>query len=864
MTPEDTAAEGTLPETSAAPPLESGTLVEIRKTGVVTYGIVLSGAYYDKRTWTLSLTPNGEVVQHVDADVFIEIPRVVPRDLALRAGHTASPLNQTEVMARVEILRRLREIENAVIKAYNVIGHNNKALYPLVRAKHPDEWATISLPAAADLIADYQRGTFTTLLAVHKYLMARPTEFVADVALHRLHQTFEVRPQSHIDKLEAVALMLRQRSPTLHSFIDKARHIIHSNKQCARESWDDPLSVAEVEDVIYTTEDRAIIDVLRHALRRSRDVQQDPYSGVVASIIKKLNIYEFDRADESVLREALVDLGEFGSWDDLVTRRRELNLDHRPEEESPKVIAQNEIVKQNLSLNAQTRNPTAPLGDEDFYIRDPVGHLRHDFGDLPVYVVDDVGAEELDDGLSVEAIPSEPGSAWVHVHIADPTSIIPPTHVFARQAREMGTTAYFIPRTWPMLPTSLTHQKLSLGTVSRSGQPEPVLTFSFKIDAEGSIADWTVRAGLVRNIMSINYDDVDSILGYKKLSGAYPFGSKPSQAPTVSRTSDLDDLHVGSLRLLDVIARRHRLRNRQFSDPFNFSVPKVNISVSPKPLPEAPSHSWKPAQFRGFPDVTYEVKTQYHDEYGSRLMIAEFMKSACRIASRWLSAKGVPMLRRVSRPPIALNDSAFEQLASTRDDAGYVDYYAALKSEIYMPPVDYTLDPGMHWSLGVPAGEGYIRVTSPLRRYSDLLAHWQIKSALLSSGSSPASHFFSPEWLMAYGKEALLNEKSAKRGFEAHRKHWAYMYLKRWVEHPRPAKDRPDPLSSISGRITSSMKLNRIHKDHHWSCILPDLGVSATLASPRARELEIGEEIHNMKIDKIRLGYKPMIYLSQT
>ncbi|KAH7911690.1 hypothetical protein BJ138DRAFT_1006122 [Hygrophoropsis aurantiaca] len=862
MTPEDTPTdEGDLPETSASRPLKPGTFVDIRKSGISTTGIVLSGAFYEKRAWILSLTPDGEIVQHVDADVYLEVPGVVPFTLATRAGQTELPQNQNEVMARVEILKRLRQIDNTIVKAYNIIGQNNMDLHNLVKAKNPDEWATISLPAAADLISDYEGGSYTTLLAVHKYMMNRPEEFVPDIVSHRFSQTFEVRPQSHLDKLQVVRALVRQKSPELQSFIEKARRIVQSNRTRAVKTWDGPLVMTEVDDISYTAQDRVIIDVLCHALRRSREIQTDPYSGVVAHIIKHLSdFYTFDEADQRMLREVLVDIGELSPWDDLIARRGELNLDQRLDADSPTIVAQNKIIERNLALDARTLNPSAPLGEEDFYIRDPVEHLRHDFGDLPVYVVDDVGAEELDDGLSVESIPSEPGSAWVHVHIADPTSIIPPTHVFAHQARQMGFTSYFIQRTWPMLPTSLTHQRLSLGAASRSGQPEPVLTFSFKIDADGNIADWTVRAGLVKNIVTISYDAVDSILGYSKVVGSFPFG-KPPQASTPSISTQNDESRTNSLRLLDDIARRYRLRSQQLSNNFNYEIPKADISVQPKPLPQPPSHSLKPTQFEGFPHVTYEVKTQSHDEYGSRMMIADFMKCACRVASRWLTAQGVPMLRRVSQAPIAWSNNALEDLLSTRDERGYVDYFTALKAEIYMPPVDYTLEPGMHWSLGVPDGEGYIQVTSPLRRYGDLLAHWQIKSALLNSASSQAA--FSAEWLKSYGKEALSKGRVLKRAYEAHTRHWAYMYIDRWMKHPQPAPDRVDPLGSITARLTSGVKVNRIARDYHWNCLLPGLGVKAIYAQPRQAEYEVGQELHNLKISAVRLGHKPMIYVSQ-
>jgi len=110
----------------------------------------------------------------------------------------------------------------------------------------------------------------------------------------------------------------------------------------------------------------------------------------------------------------------------MISHRRELNLDLMPDEESQHVKDQNALVKKSLSLWSSSRSRVkvnAPLGSEYFYPCDPAEHLRHDFGNFPVSVVDDAGAEELDDGLSIEPVPNEPSSAWIHVHIVDPTSV---------------------------------------------------------------------------------------------------------------------------------------------------------------------------------------------------------------------------------------------------------------------------------------------------------------------------------------------------------------------------------------------------------------------------------------------------------
>ncbi|KAG6374369.1 mitochondrial exoribonuclease [Boletus reticuloceps] len=733
-------------------------------------GIVLGHALVDNRNYILSLSLSGDILTHYVADVFFETPQMVPRNLAERAGITPSPTRKTEISARVEILRRLREVERQVAQSYCAIGSRNIALYPLVRSPTPNEWSTVTVPQAAKLISDPQRMDYYNLLATHRYLMNHTVEFVPHFNSHRTVQVWAVRPQSHVDKLAAVRDLIHQSSPAIDSFVSKARSIMVANRKRSMKSWNEPPTQELDMDIRYTREDRLIIDVLLYSLHRRRHVRADPYSLVVTTILKKLEVAEV--IDNAVLHQVLVDLGHLAPWDDLVSRWSELDLDHTPHEESAKVIIEEEIVQKNLSKMAVANLQNNPLSVQK--TSTPATRLS------------------LDDGLSIEPVTSEPGAAWIHVHVADPTAIIPPTHVFAQEARKMGSTAYFAHRTWPMLPKSLTLSKMSLGANSRSGQPERVLTFSFKLDASGDMVDHKIQAALVRNVVMVDYDSVDHHLGsVRDYESFRPFDllDRPSTPPVTNLSAD----HINNLRSITEAISRHRQHNLASSNYFYTALSKAKITVRPKPLIGTPLDCPDPYRFRGFPSFAYEVVGQQMQSSGSRMIISECMKAACRVASRWSLEHGVPMLRRTSKPPVCLGDpQAVQKLLAMRDSDGHVDFYSVQKSKLFIPAVEHTLEPAMHWSMGVPDGEGYIRVTSPLRRYSDLVAHWQIKHALLNPGTNAS--LFLPAWLEEYAPEIKRKEKEYKQAERLNTDFWALSYIKRFIEDPHPASDRHDPL----------------------------------------------------------------------
>ncbi|KAG2341792.1 RNB-domain-containing protein [Suillus weaverae] len=846
-------------DASSASNIEAGSLVEIRKGSIYAHGIVLGHSYMNGRMWHLSLISTGEIIQHVESDVYIEVPRMTDRDLTLRAGTGVTPMDRVETNARVEILKYIREAEKEINKAFMVIGRKNAVLYPHVRAKHPDEWSSVSLSEAAKLVCDYRPESWPTLVATHKYIMGRPIEFVPHMQSQRLALTYDVRPENHVVKLQRVVDMVRKRSPELEAFIEKARGLIITAREKASESWDEPPSRVVVKDITFSSDDRTILDVLHLALRRTRNTSIDPFSGAVASIIKRIGLHTHKMVDDVCLRQFLIEMGELAPWEDIVTQRKELNLDLMPDEESQRVRDQDALVKRGLSLLRPSQaKAKQPLGPEDFYDRDPVEHLRHDFGSLPVYVIDDVSAEELDDGLSVEPVLNEPGSAWIHVHIADPTAVLPPTHAISEAARRMGSSAYFIHRTWPMLPPSLTHDRLSLGSNSRKGEPERVLTFSFKVDAEGSMVDYDVKAGLIRNIVRVDYDSVDRLLGNGGAQFGYPF-EEALQTPGVSHVPILATKDVENMRLIDDLTRRFRQRSRQILNPFVFSASMATLVATTKPIRSASTvPAWNASYYRGFPNLTYQVYSQKTMERGSRLFVAECMKTASRVASRWFTAKGVPMLRRSARPPIALEDNRdIERLVARMDEDGFVDHAEFLQTKLHIPPVEYVLEPGIHWSMGIPEGEGYVRVTSPLRRYNDLVAHWQIKDVLLRPKAS--TRLFTPGWLTTYATEVLAYEKLWKHSDRSHRMQWTLMYIKRFCDHPNPPSDRVDPLQSLSAYVTEPGR-RRDLLTNQFSCHIPSLGLPAVIVTPRTTDIPVGQYV-NVRAKDVQVGLKALFIL---
>ncbi|CEI91831.1 hypothetical protein RMCBS344292_06109 [Rhizopus microsporus] len=118
----------------------------------------------------------------------------------------------------------------------------------------------------------------------------------------------------------------------------------------------------------------------------------------------------------------------------------------------------------------------------------------------------------------------------------------------------------------------------------------------------------------------------------------------------------------------------------------------------------------------------------------ARLMVAETMIIGGRIASKYARDNGVNIIYRGQqwRPDSSPEDlRKREELYAARDPiTGFVRYQDMIKVRAALPPATFGTTPDQpHVIMGIM--DGYTKATSPLRRYGDLIIHWQLKASLL-------------------------------------------------------------------------------------------------------------------------------------
>ena len=248
---------------------------------------------------------------------------------------------------------------------------------------------------------------------------------------------------------------------------------------------------------------------------------------------------------------------------------------------------------------------------------------------------------------------------------------------------------------------------------------------------------------------------------------------------------------------------------------------------------------------------------------GARAMVSEFMKGACRVASRFGVETGTPLVRRHGSGPCGPDPVAIERLIASRDELGMVDQYEVAKAMVVLPRSVNSLTPKGHWPLGIPDGEGYVRVTSPLRRYADLVAHWQIKQTLLVN-SDPARYAkgkcvaFGEEWLSQYARELTFRDREERKAGVVMGEYWSGMFIKRWLNGEIKSETLDPKTVVFEARPGMTMIKDDYTGKNRMRSIVSQLGVQTDLMTDKP--LEIGSRV-NVRITDVQMGARPKIIL---
>ena len=356
---------------------------------------------------------------------------------------------------------------------------------------------------------------------------------------------------------------------------------------------------------------------------------------------------------------------------------------------------------------------------------DQLEPLRKDFADLTVYCIDSEDTADVDDGISLER--TKEGEHWIHVHVADPASRIRPDSWQAERAARLTQSSYLAGHEQPMFKDDIVRKTFSLAPGS------PSLTFSAKVTESGELADYKITPGIIRKVVYVTPEDVSRITGDDKSAfpvppGLLEVGVRPNiTSPTrqMTKAEDLSGQQQEDIKTLGRLAHTlHKTRLENGATPAY--TPRLTVNVSLQ-------HSSLASMDNGFVVSQGDpyIRVQYEESSGSPL-ISSLMQLAGQVAAKWCHARGIPIPYRIqalARPNAKALRAYTSEVLYPQLLAGKIpspDDYRVLRKLVGNQ--DISTIPSLNFSMGL---DMYTKATSPLRRFSDLLVHWQIEAALL-------------------------------------------------------------------------------------------------------------------------------------
>ena len=332
---------------------------------------------------------------------------------------------------------------------------------------------------------------------------------------------------------------------------------------------------------------------------------------------------------------------------------------------------------------------------------------RNDLRSLETFSIDPVDARDFDDAISIG---NDSSGLFIWVHVADVSEFVDYNSQIDKEAMLSGNSYYFPERVYHMLPKILSTKYCSLEPkVDRLS-----LSIKMKIDEKYQVTNYEIHETVINSDKKFSYEEAGLIIGKNE-----------------------DSKHTSSLHLLDRITdewKRKRIQKGGFE--INTSEWKYDLGT------------------KGIPTNYGKKKTNR-----SHKIIEECMLMANKLAAIYmkdnLDERFNHMIFRNHDIPSLVNEQRIRKIfnrfkfnpdskhkaISSKDIHRFLSdikdkslkKFLSISILKKMKKANYGLNSIGHFGLGFNL---YTHFTSPIRRYSDLVVHRQIKGILRKTQKS--------------------------------------------------------------------------------------------------------------------------------
>eukprot|EP01122_Echinamoeba_exundans_P003790 TRINITY_DN1384_c0_g1_i1.p1 TRINITY_DN1384_c0_g1~~TRINITY_DN1384_c0_g1_i1.p1 ORF type:complete len:953 (+),score=176.13 TRINITY_DN1384_c0_g1_i1:67-2925(+) len=561
----------------------------------------------------------------------------------------------------------------ALIRHANQLVQQNRSQIPVVWGSYVDsQRGSIQMSALAEFLFGTQPKPHELYVA-HRLLQENKIYFKQSD-----RYTYSCRSLAEVQE-EKRNLQQRQREEhQVAQFVQRLQRRLA--EMSAASAAVDPAAALPVAGVEPTTaldwnptRDHVFIDRLKsYALSTPL---QPPADSTWSSMLKPLSL---GRHPDKVFK-MLVQLGIMHKYENphLARFPRKLDFDTAELKQYAQMSA---LLDQSMPPSIPT--PSMSLPRLPASVDRDAGHRRDLRSTGPAFAIDNAsGSDEIDDAVGLEQ--RSDGSTWIHVHIGDPSRLVAPNDELDTIARQRAQSVFLPERAVTMFPPSLARNQFSL----LPGKLNFALSYSFRLGNDGEVAEFEITPSVIDQVHCLTYDQADELL-------------KLDANMSVTKRH-----HAEVLNKMVSIANNHR-ESRLARGACVLDVPRAEITVLDR-------------------GEEIDLKVVRDAASPSRNMVSEFMILVGELTAKFAHRNNIPIPLRTQAARRAVLRDASHDLPEIPQE--WSNALTQMEQMSRLCAAQTETEPRPHAGLAV---DMYCQTTSPIRRYLDLLVHYQIKAAL--------------------------------------------------------------------------------------------------------------------------------------
>lgn len=580
------------------------------------------------------------------------------------------------------------------------------------------------------------------LYAVHTALYRNEIGFSPlspSADIHRRDHLFEVFPQSHAHTINKISAWVREYTDSsakrmrplvpseleevaLGRFILQAREAVKQSRLTRTWTTHGILKTSPsvtLPKMDWSPVSKDVITFLEWWASYNLFDAGSRFHSYGALILRALNLYDETALDQSTAWTFLQEIGILAPWE-IPSRYRV------------------RFPGTTISRGGGITRPT-PKNVEKSTRPDIAADTRKAHSGKNIFCIDAPSTILIDDGVSLERT-DRMDEFWIHIHAADPASTIEPNSELCKFMELIPENIYLPGHFQAMLPSDLgedggkDYKSESLVKQFSLRPGSPALTFSAKVNNSGDILDYRVEPSILEDVTYLDPVDVAKFCGeveppspegYNFEVGTPPDRQTRTTERTMVTTQDLDE--SGRSDLLTLYRLAELIKQKRLSKgawPYFFPRPSVDVCFH-QAIPEDNAEN-------GSKTLAADPYIKVGSESSTGCsVVSNSMVLAGEIAAKWCSTRGIPIPYRKDEKTHTNFNAAFDYATNTIYPLirKGIEPSASHRQELsrLTGPIQLSSEPGPYFLLGL---DMYAKATSPLRRFSDLLVHWQIHAAL--------------------------------------------------------------------------------------------------------------------------------------